>query len=84
MEDEQTGDMEVSEPRTTDVEGKSSSLGRRQSIDNNSDDDTLTVETSMPAPLSNTVRWKKLKSERDEPTARIRNLSKTRIKNTYK
>jgi len=56
MEDEQTGDMEVSEPLTTDVEGKPSSLGRRKSIDDNSGEDTLTEETSMPAPLSNTVR----------------------------
>ena len=84
MEDEQTGDMEASEPLTTDVEGKPSSLGRRQPPDNNSDEDTLMEETSMPAPLSNEVRPKKLKTERVEPTARIRNRSKTRIKNTYK
>ena len=79
MEDEQSGDMEVSEPLTTDVEGKPSSLGRRQSLDNNSDEDTLTKETIMPAPLSNSFRSKKLKTERDEPTTRIRNRSKTSI-----
>jgi len=84
MEDEQTGDMEASEPLTTDVEGKPPSLGRRQPLDNNSDADALMEETSMPAPLSNEIRPKKLKTERDEPTARIRNRSKTRIKNTYK
>jgi len=84
MEDEQTGDMEVSEPLTIDMEGKPSSLERGQSLDNNSDEDTLTKETIMAAPLSNEDRSKKLKTERVEPTARIRNRSKTRIKNTYK
>ena len=76
--------LEVSEPLTIDMEGKPSSLGKGQSLDNNNDEDTLTKETIMPAPLSNEVRSKKLKTERDEPTARIRNRSKTRIKNTYK
>jgi hypothetical protein len=84
MGDEQTDNMEVREILTTDAEGKPSSLGRDQSIDNNSGVDTLTEETNMPAPLSNSFRSKKLKTERDEPTSRIRNRSKTRIKNTYK
>jgi len=59
-EDRTDGEMEALGTYTNDLESKAT-LGRRQSIDNNSDGDTQKDEASITAPLTNTIQPKKTK-----------------------
>jgi len=80
--DQTDGEVDVLGTHNSESGRKSATLVRRQQTDDNSDGDTLQDETSMMAPLTNTIRPKKLKTERDEPVSRSRNRSKTRFKST--
>jgi len=82
--DRTDGEVDVLGTHNNESGSKSTTLVRSQPNDDNSDGDTLQDEMSMMAPLTNTIRPKKLKTERDEPVSRSRNRSKTRFKSTNK
>ena len=73
--DRTVGEVDVLETHNNEPGRKSNTLVWRQTTDGNSDGDTLQDETSIMAPLTNTIRPKKLKTERDEPVSRSRNRS---------
>jgi len=82
--DRTDGEVDVLGTHNNEPGSISDTLVRRQPTDDNSDGDTLQDEMSMMAPLTNTIRPKKLKTERDEPVSRSWNRSKTRFKSTNK
>lgn len=81
-EDRPDGQMELLGTCTKHPESKMTSLRRRQSLDNYSDEETQ--KDGVRRLLLPIRKVKILKKERDEPASRIRNRSKRKDRNTNK
>jgi len=82
--DRATGETETTMTHKNGLKGESNKTERRHSYDNVRDENLPKEGHSMASQSTNTSCRKKLKTDSDDPALRIRNRSKTRIKNLSK
>ena len=77
-------DIPARDKYNEDSGSKATLLERMHSKDNPSDEESQMEELHMTPSQTNTMRTKKLKTERDAPATRERKRSKTKLKTAHK